>query len=239
QIAFVSNSQGDGTHLDLMVMDFDAADPTPPPVTPLTTFAGQRSARDPAWSPLATERMVACAVGDTGFFDRIWIFDLDQPPGTPPLEISSLQQREIEHLSWSPDGTRIAYCNLGATYVVNADGSTAPTLLNADQDWSLDWGASGFVVHRYWNNGQFRLVKTDEAGNNWADVTTIGALETHSDTTPSWSPTSDRIVFVRQQNEASFARLRIVEPDGGNNAEIPNQPTGSNTEPDWGFGPLP
>jgi hypothetical protein len=44
---------------------------------------------------------------------------------------------------------------------------------------------------------------------------------------------------VRKQSEASFGRLRIVDPDGANNTEIPNQPTGSNTEPDWGFGPLP
>jgi Tol biopolymer transport system component len=237
QIAFVSNSQGDGTHLDLMVMDFDGSDPTQPAVTPLTTFTGQLSARDPAWSPVPGQRKVACASGSAGFFDCIMIFDLAQPAGTPPVEIHTLPQRDIEHLSWSPDGTTIAYCNAGATYVVNADGSTAPTLLKAEQDWSLDWGPMGLVLHRYTGIAQFRLVRTDDMGNNFASVTTGG---THAyDLTPSWSPMSDRIVFVRQQDENAAAQLRVVDPDGDNDVEIPNQPAGSNTEPDWGFGPQP
>jgi Tol biopolymer transport system component len=241
QIAFVSNSQGAGTSLDLMVVDFDAATATPGEPTPLTDFGGAFSARDPAWSPEPGVRKVAVAVGAAGLFDRISIYDPDQPTGTAPLlEISTGARREVEHLSWNPEGTEIAFCNLGAVYKVAADGLSAPVAINTAPDcWSVDWGPSGFVLHRYADVGLFRLVRTDDAGNNLANVTTIGAFE-HSDSTPSWSPMSDRIVFVRRQlSEASPGRLRIVDPDGANNEEIPNQPTGSNTEPDWGFGPLP
>jgi len=153
------------------------------------------------------------------------------------VKIDAGTSREIEHLSWSPDGTKIAFCNLGVVYVVPADGSTAPTALPMGQgfpsDWALDWGPTGFVLHRYTSIGQFRLVTADDDGGNVAMVTTGGTHQ--SDITPSWSPTSDRIVFVRQENEMSPARLRIVDPDGSNDAELPGQPNGSNTEPDWGF----
>ncbi|MGQ0614225.1 MAG: hypothetical protein ACT4PV_10860 [Planctomycetaceae bacterium] len=241
QIAFVSNSEGGGTHFDLMVMPFNGADPAPPPVTPLTNFTGQRSARDPAWSPVAGLRKVACAVGDAGYFDRILIFDLGMPPGTPPVEISTLPHRDIEHLSWSPDGARIAYCNSGAKYVVPADGATAPTIIGESLglDWSVDWGPVGFVLQRYGSVGRLRIVRTDSAGSGPANVTAGGAHQ--SDLTPSWSPMSDRIVFARQNNELSPARLWLVDATGTNSnaAEIPNQPDGSSTEPDWGFGRLP
>jgi len=239
KIAFVSNSQGSGVNLDLMLMDFDGTVAGTP--APLTNFAGSAlSARDPAWSPVPGERRVAAAVGANGFFEELWIFDLDQP-GSDPVKIDAGTPREIEHLSWSPDGTKIAFCNFGVVYVVPADGSTAPTALpmgpGFPSDWALDWGPMGFVLHRYTFNGQFRLVTAGDDGGNVAMVTTGGTHQ--SDITPSWSPMSDRIVFVRQENEMSPPRLRIVDPDGSNDVEIPNQPDGSNTEPDWGFGPLP
>lgn len=240
QIAFVSNSQGSGVNLDLMVMDFDGTSAGVP--TPLTSFAGSAlSARDPAWSPVAGQRKIAFAVGPMGFFDEIWIVDLDQP-GAPPVEIDAGTSREVEHLAWSQDGTEIAFCNLGTTYVVPADGSSAPTTHGAGEGWSLDWGPAGFVLHRYIPmqlEPKFRLWKTDSAGNGATPVTSGG---THAyDLTPSWSPMSDRVVFVRQaQVEASSGgRLWTVDADGTDANEIPNQPAGDNSEPDWGFGPQP
>lgn len=69
----------------------------------------------------------------------------------------------------------------------------------------------------------------------WSDATGgAGQIvaDLANDKEPSWSPASDRVVYVRNGS------LRIVDRDGGNDHPIENQVAGVNSDPDWGF-PLP
>lgn len=109
-------------------------------------------------------------------------------------------------LTWSPDGARLAFSDVGGIYVVNADGSgeqRVPGTSRSDQwpAWSPD--GTKLAVRSLSDDmtGGIYLVNVDGSGRKQL---TDGMM----DVDPTWSPDGTRIAFSR------FDDIFVVNADG-------------------------
>lgn len=104
------------------------------------------------------------------------------------------------NLSYSPDGTRVAFMRSNEIYVANADGSGTPRNITNSPllDWNPVWSHDGARI-------AFDRRGTDNVFNIWtinADGTNPKQLTSQASTSPAWSvPTAGapdgKIAFVR------------------------------------------
>ncbi len=145
---------------------------------------------------------------------------------------------DISFLSWSPDGSRIAFILNrgfgGQVSVVDADGSHLARLtFDDEQDEWPSWSPDGSTIV-YANSGITRLDSSDNSPTEeiWtvpADGGTPTRL-THNhiwDNAPQYSPDGTRIVFKHNR------KIWIMDADGGNAHPLPNQPCCRNFAPRW------
>lgn len=108
-------------------------------------------------------------------------------------------------LAWSPDGTKLAYWDLGGIYTVNADGSgetRVPTTSSSDQwpSWSPD-GTKIAVRNADGPTGGVYVVNVDGSGRR---KLTDGMM----DAWPAWSPDGRRIAY------SAADEIYVVNADG-------------------------
>jgi Tol biopolymer transport system component len=242
-IALVSNRVSPaGGDFDLVVMNADGSGPQI--VTDFDPL--NESADDPAWSPVVGERRIAFSRGRTGFAGNdIWVLDLDEPEASAARlrQITSGVETDMSP-SWRPNGQEIAFNRNGLIHVVPAAGG-ASSLLYAPADpddfvGAPDWGPEGIVFERYvFAISRTRLVRIDDAGGSFAEVTAGG--DHLADVTPSWSVTPREVIFSRFGFEVGTVLYGVTVDDDGPNAAsvLPGQPPGNNIDPDCGFGPRP
>jgi Tol biopolymer transport system component len=186
QIAFAANPNG---NYDIYVMGADGSS-----ITPWTTDSGDD--RWPAWQPGGgTEIAYACGA-------NVCLIN-DQMQSRP---LTTFANGVAENLSWSPDGTKIAFDHTpsggtGDVYWVSLDGQTLEQLTDnpAHNDvhpsWSPDGTKLAFSVNdRGAELYSIYLINSDGTG---VDAITDGGDFGGSDQAPVWSPTGSLVAFVR------------------------------------------
>ncbi len=107
------------------------------------------------------------------------------------------------NLTWSPDGKKIAFQDVGGIYTVNADGSgetRVPTTTGSDQwpSWSPD--GSRIAVRNGEGTDGIDVVNVDGSGRRRVTTGDAGW--------PAWSPDGSRIAY------SSAGELYVVNVDG-------------------------
>ncbi len=165
---------------------------------PLTSSQGLE--RQPAISPDGT-RVAFVMAADDGTGRNIY---LTQNNAGSYLTLTVLDGDEVNP-AWSPDGTRIAFISLGQSpgiYTVPSIGGELKLLLaGPDHSTGLAWSPDGkFLAFATKNEEEaFRIHLFDLATS---EVRTLSSPPSnyHGDSSPTFSPDSKQIAFIRSDN---------------------------------------
>ena len=125
-------------------------------------------------------------------------------------------------LSWSPDGTKIAFSSdrdggLQEIYVMNADGSgqtrlTITSAYNFFPSWSPDGAKIAFTSSR---NGGFQIFVMNADGSGQTNLSTVPVGE---DIAPAWSPDGTKIAFTSSRDASR--EIYVMNADGSNHVRL-------------------
>lgn len=160
---------------------------------------------------------------------EIYIMDAD---GKNQKRLTNSPERE-SHLSWSPDGERIAfYLDYTGLYIIDADDKNQRRLMDNLVDISfLQWSPDGKKIifnARRPNELLPDIYCIDADGKNQKRLT--NSPDPAIDVFPSWSPDGKKIAFVSDRDDNS--EIYVMDADGGNQKRLTNSPGGA-TSPSW------
>ena len=173
--------------------------------------------------------------------------------GKPEIYVMDIDGQNLRRLtnnrdndwwpSWSPDGKRIVFVSERdgnrEIYVMDADGRNPQNLTNDhNEDWYPSWSPDGkriaFMSRRDGHIIDFaptyEIYVMDADGGNPQNLTN----DRNDDRYPSWSPDSERIVFVSQRPGHFRSKLGItseiyvMDADGQNQQRLTE-----NRQTDW------
>jgi Tol biopolymer transport system component len=156
----------------------------------------------------------------------------------------ALDADDFDYLSWSPDGTRLAFhalaSDVSGIYLLSADGFGLARLtdgpgLDTQPTWSPDGSMLAFrrshLSEQWW---QWHLVVISADGSDEHIVASdVGEQASPSWTTISWSPDGRRIAFTAWVGPA--VQVFVVNVDGSGLAQLtsPDDPRENSWEPSW------
>lgn len=187
---------------------------------------------DPAWLP-DTGLLAFSGIRAGNDYEAIWIYDTRS--GTvkqvsPPGLSSSFP-------AWSPDGRRLMFTvernedgrRQARNYVYSLESGRA-TEWSAEYAGWADWSPAGTVVFTGWTGRSFDLFAAGAEGG--AAVNLTGTDDAHEDIA-AWSPSGDRIAFVRNPRpEPNNRQIFIMQADGSEAQQVTALP-GPNSNPIW------
>ena len=223
KIIFVAFRDGDQ---EIYVMDADGSDERN-----LTNDPGDDF--DPDWSLDGTR--IAYVSNRTGQA-HVWVMDAD---GSNQQQLTQDSNGGLAP-RWSNDGTKIVYTRSGSLYVMNADGSDAQVVMEAEQEktaapcragaFAGGWSPDDEVITYYSASvtRQIGQVCTIKAGG--AEPVVIVADPESYDVEPVFSPDGKSIVYraiIDGQHD-----IWVVDLDTGDKTNLTDDPD-LDIEPDW------
>ena len=116
---------------------------------------------------------------------------------------------QIQHLSWSPDGTKLMFTG-GSHIYVNTPSAGTSNYTQLTEGNTPHWSEDGSKIT--FQKG-YNIYHMNENGSNLTQVTDFG-----SSANPKWSPDGNWILFESHYNNSENAnrnRLFIVNKLGG------------------------
>lgn len=190
----------------------------------------------PVWSPDG-KRIAYLSQNEIGFTFSIRVMDGN---GANKSVVTSVNYgfcvwpwQDEWSLSWSPDGSRIAFQENGDIFIVNVDGTNRINLTD-DSAWDSEpsWSADGTRIVFTSQRDFFRtLYSINVDGSNLVALPSDGEFW---DSAPEFSPNGDKIAFV-VNSSFNAPILYTANADGTN--RMPFEGSGSNShhrnKPKW------
>ena len=187
----------------------------------------------PSWSPdgmkiaFFTERVISGVLHQDIYVmnadgsEQVNLTNSSPYPGSPGY------MGLVRDLSWSPDGTKLAFTSRSEIYIMNANGSGQKKLTNSpahesDLSWSPDGKKIAFVSERsasHGASGDVCVINAD--GSGLIKLTNNPA----HDCDPSWTPDGKKIVFCSKRD--SNGEIFIINADGSEQKKLTNNPSGN------------
>ena len=175
----------------------------------------------PAWSP--DHRQIAFWSGRAPL--GVYLMNAD---GSGRHRISA---HEPMHMSWSPDGRRIALDGTTGSgyeiFVMGADGSDLRNITQSNEaEEKPAWSPAGDII-AYNRGGQIWVMDTGGRGAH-----SLTGWQTQAAYDPSWSPDGTHIVFA-SIDSLGITNLYIMTADGKNWQRLTTTDRPADRIPDW------
>jgi TolB protein len=174
----------------------------------------------PVWSP--TGLLLAYSAGPGLESTELFVVGAD---GTGPTQITHSPGMN-DQPAWSPDGSSIAFyrrnqSELGAIYVIHPDGSDVHRVADAVGPGTPAWSPDGTTIafttsatsaySPYGSGREIYAVNAD--GSGVTRLTELGP-QFVADSSPTWSPDGDRLLFERARLGGPASDLYTMNADG-------------------------
>lgn len=160
----------------------------------------------PVWSP--DGQWIAFMGNSVNGLADIFVMPIS---GGEPVNITNTRDRSEASISWSPDSTRVvtAALNPPEVKIFAADGSSVERL--TDNGTLPQWSPDGSEMVYRTIRGTVEIRRRDLATG--AETTAATGDGTVAWVAPAWSPTGDRVAFVKQMNNANLVRVSRIEDE--------------------------
>src|SRR3954447_4123453 len=147
--------------------------------------------------------------------------------------------------TWSPDSRHAAIAaargpflknHVHSVYIVNADGSHVSRIGPLGDIWDASWSPDGrWIAFSMKTDGRFQLYLMHPDGTGVRQLTP--GTDEQSSIAPTWSPSSDQLVFLRWTDDPRVQEMWAINADGSQIFQVTHQPAGYSSN--LGVGWLP